>query len=203
MTQSMKVVIGLLAAVIILGVGMYYAVNKKPATKTNQNNSSVTTNSYTSNANTNKAATTNSTAAMTTCQSADLAATLTNPSGTAGTYYYTLEIKNTGTTTCVYTGSTAVSLVDKNGAALESVTIITPATLSLAAGQSLYAAVGFPNASNYANTSACQAGVTTLAVRVPTQATSVTVKNMETLYPGWTNYACPGFSVGAFSTTKP
>ncbi len=212
----MKILLSIVLTALIVGGGTYYVLHTRESTNTNTLQTTINalngnlaalqhqvTNSSTTNVNTNVTTNTNSATTIAACTSANLSATLTNGSGTAGTYYYTLGLKNTGAAPCTYTGSTKVSLLSAQSSTLGSVASVTADTLTIAAGQSIYAAVGFPNASNYGNSSTCTIGVTTLSVLPPSQTTAVTVAHLDTLYPGWTNYACPGFSVQAFSTTAP
>lgn len=132
------------------------------------------------------------------CQSSNLVATLTNGSGTAGTYYYNLNLKNNGTTSCTYSGTTTVSLLNSSGTALDSKTAsINSAHTTIASGASITAQVSFPDSGNF-STGTCKSGVTTLAVYPPNQTTAVTVTGMDTKNAGFTNFYCPSFAVASF-----
>ncbi len=143
------------------------------------------------------------TAVNTACQSKNLAASLISGSGAAGTYYYTLALKNTGDSSCTYSGNTTISLFDSNDFALGSPDsdAITK-DLTIGKGKTIYSVVGFPNRNNFASQN-CSPGVVTLAIYPPTQITPVRVTGLDTLNKGFTDYFCPGFSAQAFSLTKP
>lgn len=137
------------------------------------------------------------------CQSTNLSASLTDGSGTAGTYYYLINLKNTGSSGCSYSGKTTISLLDSNNNILGSYNLATSSGLNIPAGQVIYATVGFPDANNYVGMSACKVGVTTLGIYPPNQTTAVSVANINQLQTGFTDNYCTGFSVKAFSLTKP
>jgi hypothetical protein len=137
------------------------------------------------------------------CSSAVLTASLTSGNGTAGTYYYTLNIKNTGATSCVYSGSTKVSLVNSQNAVLGSSATSTTTPLTLPSGGSIASVVAFPDSSNYSGTNACKTGVVGLAVYPSSQTTAITVNNINQLQPGFTDSACSGFKVQAFALATP
>ena len=87
------------------------------------------------------------------CRTANLAGRLANPNGAAGTVYYTLQLTNTGSTTCTLTGYAGVSLVTNSagtqiGAAAQRAPG-TVTTVSLAPGKSAGATLGIVDASNY------------------------------------------------------
>lgn len=87
------------------------------------------------------------------CQTAQLSGRLANPNGAAGTIYYTLELTNTGTTTCTVTGYAGVSFVTNSaGTQIGAAARRDPgsaATVTLAPGKSAGATLGIVDASNY------------------------------------------------------
>ncbi len=169
--------IGIIVLILIVISGVYYMVGRNKRVAVPSKNS-------------------------TRCQSENLVATLSGGSGAAGTYVYTLGLKNNGSTECVYSGTTTISLRDRNKTALTR-SSTTSSEVVIPPGQSIYAPVGFPDASNYTGADTCIAGITDLAVYPPSQTTAVTVTDMAELQPGFTNYACASFSLQSFSLVKP
>lgn len=87
------------------------------------------------------------------CQTANLTGALTNPNGAAGTSYYTLQLTNTGSSTCTITGYAGVSFVT-NAAGTQVGAAArrdpgTTATVTLAPGKSAGASLGIVEAGNY------------------------------------------------------
>ena len=123
-------------------------------------------------------------------------ALVNNGGGTAGTTYLNAAVTNKGTATCTLTGYPTVTLLNSagtsEGKAINSATVASSA-ITLAAGKTAYAAIGFPTAGNFP-TGTCNTATTTLSLTPPNTTTALTVA---------TTYAyCPGFSVTAFSATK-
>lgn len=217
-TITKYILTGLISALVV-GGGTYYVVNHQATNDKNDlqaqidtlnskvatlsqdavSSSTAGSPSTTSSATTATPSTTASTTtSISACQSSNLAATLANGSGAAGTYYYNLTVKNNGTTSCTYSGTTTVSLLNSSGTALGSATAaINTAHTTIASSASITAQVSFPNSGNY-STGTCKSGVTTLAVYPPNQTTAVTVTGMDTKNAGFTNFYCPGFAVASF-----
>ncbi len=136
----------------------------------------------------------------TSCQSSNLSAIFSQGDTAAGTYYSTLILENNGTLPCRYSGITRIELRDKNNKTLVSTQTETKTALVLEPTQTVSATIGFPNPSNYTSSTACQSGVTQLALFAPDQTDPMVVGNLEQLNQGWTNFACPGFSAQNFSS---
>jgi hypothetical protein len=86
------------------------------------------------------------------CATADLAASLSAPNGTAGTIYYYLQLRNTGPATCTLAGYPGVSLIDSAGqtvGASATRTTGTVALVTLAPGASAQAVLGITDATAY------------------------------------------------------
>ena len=202
MNSTMKVTFTIIITGLVVGLGTYYIVGQKATNdKAKLQNTIDNLNMQlgtTSNDNTSTGT------QLATCASADLKASLNSGEGTAGKTYYTLAIQNNGASDCSYTDITRVALLDKSGTEVGS-TSVTSSGLTIATGGSVYSAIGFPDPTLYSNTngSACKKGVTTLNVTLDGQTAPIVVTGLDTLQAGFTDYFCPDFSVGAFSTTKP
>lgn len=137
----------------------------------------------------------------TACQSSDLSLQLVNNGGgTAGTYYYDLGITNDGKATCTVSGYPTVSQLGSDGSILgkaEHTTLAPSATITLATGQTAYAALGFPVAANFA-TGVC-AAASSLSVTLSGAGTALSLSTADQPNAA---YYCPGFSVSALSSTK-
>ncbi|HEY2003548.1 MAG TPA: DUF4232 domain-containing protein [Candidatus Saccharimonadia bacterium] len=131
------------------------------------------------------------------CQTSVLAATLTSSGGAAGTIYYSLALKNTGAKTCTERGYPGVSLVDGSGSMLGQPATrnssVTPQTITLSPGASVYAQVGVPNAGNF-GPGQCSANSAALRVYPPDQTQYLQVNAQL--------QSCPGFSTTALSSTQ-
>jgi hypothetical protein len=135
--------------------------------------------------------------AVTTCLSENLTLSLVdNGGGTAGTYYTNIALTNSGTQSCTLTGFPKASLLDKNGATLGTATesaLVTSSKVTLTAGKTAYAALGFPNPDNF-DTGTCSAAAAKISVTPPGTTTPLLIAT--------TRPFCPGFSVSALSATK-
>lgn len=136
------------------------------------------------------------------CTTASLAGALTNENGTAGSVYYTLELTNRGSTTCVLQGWPGVSFVtggsgSQVGAAATRIPGSAP-SVSLAPGGTAGATLQITEATNYG--SGCQVTpVSGLRVYPPNQTAS--------LYVAHTDNACANTTdvtlhVGAFQASS-
>ncbi len=192
----MKIVLVILLTALIVGGGTYWFVSNSAHTRQADLEKTVT--ALNANVGRLEAELTNATQPAPAC----LTAALTGGEGAAGTYYYTFELQNTGSTPCNYEGSATTTLLDKQNAVLGSTISITSPALTLAPSQTVYTAIGFPNPDNSVNTSDCKAGVTSLAFYPPNQKDAVKVAGVGNLKAGWTDHACSGFSTGSFSTIK-
>lgn len=129
------------------------------------------------------------------CHTADLTLTVGQANGAAGTSYIGIGLTNKSTVTCTIYGYPGASVLDSAGTQLGAAavrsTTITPALITLAAGQEAHAALGFPNAGNF-DPGKCSAASTTLRLYAPDESTALTAPLIQ--------QNCPGFSVTAFST---
>ncbi len=136
------------------------------------------------------------------CTSAGLTASLNGITGTAGTYYTTLTVTNTGTSSCVLKGKAKLALLNANAEELGNVS--SPDTnMTLTPGEPIYASVAFPDASNYADTNACKSGGVIVNFYAPGQSAPIQAYDTRTVKANWAVHACPGFALNAFSTVKP
>lgn len=123
------------------------------------------------------------------CDTANLALSLSQPQGAAGTLYYTIRLTNTGGHTCTLYGYPGVQL-QANGQAMGSPATRNPSmpltTISLQAGQAAKANLAVPNKDNYPAGS-CSALSTGVAVYPPNTYSALTAP----LAANW----CPGFSI--------
>jgi hypothetical protein len=87
------------------------------------------------------------------CATSQLTGSLASPNGTAGTTYYYLVLRNTGTATCTVDGYPGVSFVLSQGGAQVGASATrnpgTVATLQIPAGGSAKAELGITDAANY------------------------------------------------------
>jgi hypothetical protein len=136
------------------------------------------------------------------CVSTGLTASLAGLEGTAGTYYTTLTVTNKSATTCAFTGTAQLALLNATGTELGKVS--SPDTdLTLTPGEAIYASVAFPDASNFTNTSACKSGGVIVNFFAPNETTPIQAYDTRAVRSTWTIHACPGYALNAFSTTKP
>jgi hypothetical protein len=136
-----------------------------------------------------------------------LSATLSNGEGTAGTYYYRLALTNKSTSACNFNDTVAPTLVplDTNGAELGTVQNGPASHLVqlFPAGTTLYAAIGFPNADNFDKAADCKAMKSLrLDMVMNSQDVHVTLNNIDSLQPGYTDYFCKNtLTITHFSST--
>lgn len=118
------------------------------------------------------------------CQTSQLDATLGSPNGTAGTIYYQLVFRNTGSTTCTLFGYPGVSYVrgeagtQTGDPASRNPTISgqsTPAVVTLAPGASAHAVVGEVDVEAYSSSVCKPTAVRGLRVYPPDQSTALFV----------------------------
>lgn len=128
--------------------------------------------------------TTNASGASTApCATAALAASLGRPDGTAGTIYYPVNLRNTGSSTCTIQGYPGVSFVagadnHQVGQAAEHDPGST-ATVTLSPGQTVSATLGIVNAGNFPDD--CQrTPVSGLQITPPGQTASLVIAHADT-----------------------
>ena len=128
-------------------------------------------------------ATTNASGATTApCATAALAASLGRPDGTAGTIYYPVNLRNTGSSTCTIQGYPGVSFVaganNQVGQAAEHDPGST-ATVTLSPGQTASATLGIVDAGNFPGD--CQrTPVSGLQSTPPGQTASLVIAHADT-----------------------
>lgn len=137
------------------------------------------------------------------CLSSDMAGSLTNAQGTAGTMYYTLQLKNNSAKMCTYKGMVTVRLMNTQNMSLKEATTTIASPLTFSMNDPVYATIGFPAAANYSGSTTCPTGVTKLAIYLPSETNPIIVNGLDALNPGYTNFACNGFSIQSFSTIPP
>jgi uncharacterized protein DUF4232 len=137
-------------------------------------------------------------AALATCTTNQLTASVLPGNGAAGTEYYTLSLTNDSQQSCTITGYPGVSLVNAGGGQLGPAanrdTVSTASTLTLGLGQAGYATLALPNPGNYA-AGTCSAASTGLKIYPPGQTTS--------LLTNFAAQACPGWTITALHSTQP
>ena len=116
------------------------------------------------------------------CSSSQLSGSLASPNGAAGTTYYFLVLRNTGSTTCTLTGYPGVSfLTGQGGSQVGAAADRNPGTanrLQIPAGGSAKAELGITDATNYG--AAC--GITNvggLQVFPPNQTAAIFVAHQD------------------------
>lgn len=132
------------------------------------------------------------------CATSSLTGRLTNPSGAAGTTYYSLELTNSGSTTCTISGYAGVSYVT-NAAGTQVGAAArrdpgTVATVTLAPGKAAVATLGLVEAGNY-GPSCGQTPVAGLRVFPPNQTQALYVPHLST---GCSNSSDVVLHVGPF-----
>jgi hypothetical protein len=144
---------------------------------------------------------TTSTRAASQCAATSVAASLGQSNGTAGTIYYPLNLRNTGSSTCTIQGYAGVSFVagtdnHRVGQAAQQDPGSTP-TVTLSPGQAASATLGIVDAGNFPDDCA-RTPVSGLQVSLPGQTPSLLIAHADT--------ACanPKYStlhVGPFAST--
>ena len=140
-----------------------------------------------------------STGVVTPCQSGSLQLGLAdNGGGTAGTFYYTITVTNLSSSPCTITGFPKAALLNKNqvqvGDNAINASTVSSKTLTVNSGSVVYASVGFPDSGNF-SAGVCSAVAANLSITPP--------DNINPLLVALSRPYCPGFSVSAFSSTKP
>lgn len=126
------------------------------------------------------------------CKASDLALSMGNSEGAAGTVYMHATLTNKGQQTCTIKGYPTVSLVDSHGVLLGANAQNNPlygaGTVTLSPGNTAHAVVGFPDAGNF-NPGICDTASSKLRFVLP----GVVVSDNE-LVISFAQHACPGFS---------
>ena len=160
-----------------------------PGTSSTSGSSATTGSSGTSgsSATGGSSATTGSSAPGGQCATSQLSASLTNPSGAAGSVYYHLVLTNKGSSTCFVAGYPGVSFVttpdgspigapaerraNPNGASAQKVT--------LASGASAYSVLQIVDAGNFPSSSCGMTKVPGIRIYPPNQKTSLYVTSQQ------------------------
>jgi len=147
----------------------------------------------------NAAPSVKTTASATSCQTSNLTATLTNGTGTAGTYYYTLTLTNKGTTSCTVTGSPTITALDTDGKTVGTTTPAahTATAITIAAGAKAYSSIGFPNNGNF-DSGVCKA-MKSLVIYPPSQTDGLTIANIDSYNSTFTGMYCQALTITDFS----
>ena len=136
-----------------------------------------------------------SVASSTACQSKNLKIALQDANAAAGTAYKDIVLTNIGSAPCTLTGAPAVALLNAAGDPIGTADKATGTAtdISLATNKAAYAAVGFPNPSNFPSGSCSSDTSAKLSVTLPGTVDTMTVALAKPY--------CPGFSVHSFSVT--
>lgn len=207
MNTTLKVILTIIITALVVGAGTYYITTRQINNKNadlqrtindlkseisdlnNKVDNQDTSNDTANNTNNN-------------CQSTNFTASVNNGDAAAGTYYLTLNLKNTGSTDCNYNGQTTASLTNSNDQVIGSAKTTESANLTVKVGQTIYSALAFPNPNNYPDSNACKSGVTNLAINIPNDSTAIKITNIDQK-TSYANYYCSGFSIGNLSITQP
>ena len=227
-TGKKSIVIGIMYAVLaaIVAGGAVYAIernrnaseHKKLQTQVETLKSQVATlptvsptplvlSSATPLASATPAATSIPTASPESCQIA-LQPTLANGNGTAGTYYYTLTLTNTGTTDCIVSNQRPTLIPrDANGTALGSVgaassDLNSMTFLTVAPKGKIYSTLGFPDSGNFDPSTQCKA-MKRLELDINTGNIQLIIDNIDAYRPGFTDFFCNNDLTATDFTTSP
>ncbi len=132
------------------------------------------------------------------CTTKHLEVSLGQPRGTAGTSYMDVILTNTGVGRCTLSGYPSVFLTGSSGGALgqgaATNPAYTPVKLTLGHDGKAHAVVAFPDPANFSSgaSGVCSAASQYLKIYPPGLTISLSLP--------FTQYSCPGFSVGALQS---
>ena len=190
----LKIALLIIALLLAISAGAYASsVYWQTSHRTNSNTVLYTPKTKTTNNTPSPVQSSSTTKATPSCSTSDLALSLGQPNGAAGTSYIDLMLKNKSNTACTIKGYPGVSLVDSHDNQLGQAAIRSstnqPVLITLKSGQSATATMAFPDPGNFSTPGSCSVSSTKLKVYPPDQTSALEVTLAE--------QSCPGFSVTA------